>query len=227
MLKIANISSCQYHSDEWYRARLAKLTASRISCIMDDKWLTAGAVSYLHEKVGEEMTGVAARDEVDTAATRWGLLYEPEALKIVGAHLKVDFMVTQKVVTEPGSRFACTPDGLIVRSKSKDKKHYDVSTVEVKCPPTYNNYIKLFLCKTPADLKNANKVYFWQVVDQMLNCDCLKGYFGVYHPLFKSGNYNVIEFNKINLIPEFRLLQQRKEMAEKEFCEIRSKLLGA
>lgn len=227
MLLKNNISNIRIHSDEWYAGRLAKFTASEIHSIMGEKFETTGAINYIYRKVGEEMTGVACKDEVDTSATRHGLLYEPEAIKKFGDLKGLEFVVTQCLITQPESRFGCTPDLIIPVSYSKAKKSYDVITGEVKCPVSYDAYIGLFLCNTPQDVKKEEKKYYWQVLDQMDNCDCLRGYLIVYHPLFKAGQMKIIEFRKVELVNDFKLLKERKQMALAKFNEIRAKLLSS
>ena len=57
------------------------------------------------------------------------------------------------------------------------------------------NYLLLWDCRTPADLKAAKKEYYWQVLDQMDITGAIKGHFFCYHPDFASGNYRHIPFN--------------------------------
>lgn len=227
MLLKKNISNIRIHSDEWFSARLGKFTASEIHCLMGDKPFTQGAISYVYRKVGEEVSGIVAKDEIDNSSTRHGLLHEPDAIRLFGQKMGLKFVVTQCLITEPNSRFGCTPDLIIPVSYSASKKAYNVITGEVKCPISYDAYIGLFMCDTPEDVKKEDKRYFWQVIDQMHNCDCLKGYLIVYHPFFKAGQMKIIEFRKLHLIAEFKLLEERKKMAEQKFIEVRAKLMAA
>lgn len=225
MLLKSNISKIEIYSDEWFSHRLSKITSSGINAITGRDIGDTAAMTYIYKKVGELLTGLRSSVDVDTEYTQWGNAYEHEALKKFGEQMGLQFITTQNLIWNADSMFASTPDALIVRKESTDKLYYDVDTVEAKCPPTFHNFIPLWLCDTPEDLKRFDKKYYWQVLDQMDNCDCLRGYFVVYHPDFKSANFKSIEFRKINLIHDFKLLKERKRWAESKFIEIRDKML--
>jgi hypothetical protein len=104
--------------------------------------------------------------------------------------------------------------------------YYNVSTVEVKCPFSFDAAVPLFLCNTPDDVKKENKAYYHQILFQMEVCDSLVGYLVVYQPMFKANKMKVVEFRKKDLISEFKLLKERKESAIAKYNEIRNKLLG-
>jgi len=224
MLKVENISHIEIHTDAWRQGRLAKLTSSMIFTLMGDKMLTVEAVAYIYEKVGEELTGIPAKYEVDTPDTRWGLINEPDAIKKFGQWLGVEFLVTQVLILIPGSRFGSTPDCIWVKQKYGDA--YDVATGEIKCYPNYTHYIKCALCETPEQLKAVDKKLYWQVCDQMLMCGCMEGYAVLYHPDFRAGGFRVIKFRKMDMIDEFKLLAERKQLALQKFDEFRDRLLN-
>jgi hypothetical protein len=228
MLLKNRISKIQILSDEWRTARLGKFTSSKIISLMADKEYSSGFMSYIYQKVGEELTGVSVDEEdaVETEAMRWGLFYESEALQKFGKLKGLEFLIVQQLITVPDTRFGSTPDGLVVHNESTDGTAYNVSTVEVKCFPTYTRYISLALTKTPADVRKVNSTVYWQVIDQMDNCDSLIGYLVVYHPKFKAGNLNVVEFKKSALLDDFRFLKERKRMATEKFEEVREKLIS-
>jgi hypothetical protein len=231
MLKKSKISGVKIYSDEWKQNRLARFTSSEASRLFGSSlW------RYVREKVGEELTGKSANTEIDTEATRWGGFYEAEALMKFGQYMKLDFLVTQQLICSPDSRFGGTPDSLIVVRESPDETEWEVETVEVKCPPTYANYIGLFECENPQDLKKENAIYYWQCLDQMDLCESLTGYFVAYHPDFKRGNMKVlkieankpIETKKGKVYPvyeDLKLLRAQKIIAEQEFDKIRTKLM--
>jgi hypothetical protein len=237
MLNKSKISGIKILSDEWYTARLGRFTASEIYLLMAASGFGDGAINYIRRKVGEELTGKSAKGEIDVEATRWGNFYEAEALTKFGIQRKVEFLISQQLISEPGSRFGCTPDGLIPTRISPDDTEYDVETVEVKCPITFDNYIRLFECQTPQDLKEESKQYYWQVLDQLDNCGSLVAWFVVYHPDFKAGNMKVIKIDAMQQVEvkgqktfpiyaDLKLLRERKVMAEEKFNEIRAKLIS-
>jgi hypothetical protein len=196
---------------------------------MGEKPLSTGAMTYIYQKVGEELTGqtTAEDDEIEDENTIWGLTNEPLALKAVGNYLGVDYLVTQKLITNPESRFSSTPDALNVVGQSLHAEEYNVDTIEVKCPRKYHKFIPFWKCKTPLDVKKVSSNYYWQVLDQMHNCDSARGYFGAFHPLFPEGaNLRVIEFRKMDLWEDFKLLVQRKKLFVETFEQLRFEMIG-
>ena len=226
MLNKAHISKIKPMSDEWMIARRGKLTSSENHNLVSDKFMTTGCRSYLFRKVGELLTNVTATSDLNTEATIHGLMYETEAVQKLVKVYGFKYVICQQLISIPGTKFGSTPDGIIVMNESLDEQMYNVRTVEVKCPMTYANYIALAMCKTPQDLKAENKEYYWQVLDQMDNCDAMHGYFVAYHPDFKAGNFHVIEFRKMQpegkeqgkiiqfpITKDLSFLKERKQMA--------------
>lgn len=226
MLNKKFISNIQIYSDDWIKIRLGRFTSSNMHYLMGDKI----TMSYVYQKVGEMFTGVCTatgEESIENENTAWGNMYEPEALNKFGLVKRLKYLVTQKVICDQGSKFSSTPDAIWVHGECLNKEEYNVSTVEVKCPPTYNNYIPLKRCKIPADLKKFSKKYYWQVLDQMDNCGSAVGYFMCYHPLFPEGaNYNIIEFKKMELWDDFKLMNQRKKDVLIQFDNIKQEVLS-
>lgn len=229
MLKVSHISNITIYSQEWDMARRGKFTSSRFSVLMGDGGVTTtGAMTYIYHKVGEFVTGKSMADEdevIEDENTHWGRENEPAAIRKFGERYGIEYLVTQKMILNPESHFSSTPDAIWVHAKSLQKvDEYNVSTLEVKCPRKFHKFIPLYECKTPSDLKIFNKNYYWQVIDQMYNCDSAVGYFGCYHPLFPTGkNFNVIEFKKIDLWPDFKKMKDRKDQTLEMFNKIRAK----
>lgn len=237
MLKKAHISSIKSGSEAWHKARLAKFTSSKMHFLTYPKGFTDGSTRYIRERVGEELTGKSADREIETEAMRWGLFHEAEAIKKFGRSKGLEFVIVQQLITDPESRFGSTPDFLIVLRESPDGTEYEVETGEVKCPPTYDSYIGLFLCDTPAQLKEEKREFYWQVLDQMDQCGAKRGHFITYHPEFKAGNHKSIIFDrhqpvltsKGKIFPiheDLKLLRARKDQGLVVFDEIRSKLMA-
>lgn len=233
MLKKTKILSIKIETDEWRRARLAKFTSSEIH-----RAIGSGFIRYVREKVGEELTGKPTSLEVETDATRWGLLHESEAIQKLGKKLGIDFLITQQLVSDPNERFGCTPDGIIPIRESPDKTEWEVETVEVKCPPSFANYIELFECETPMDLKKAEPKYYWQCLDQIDNCQSLRHHFVIYHPDFRVGNHKVLTFSpnyfhatndgkkEYPVYQDLKILKEKKKQLVQEFDRIRAKLMA-
>lgn len=225
MLKKSNITNIQMLSDEWFMNRLARFTASENHYLCSDKFLTIDANKYVLRKVYEELSGLPSKDPVNTSATEHGHKYEAEGIREYGKLIGLEFVVVQKLIHAEGARFSATPDFLIYHNESQDKQFWNVTTGEVKCP-LGENFMALALCKTPSEVLKVNKVYYYQVLFQMDACDSLNGVLVIYNPFVKVGKLNVINFRKLELRAEFKLIAERKIMAEQQFNKIRDEFLN-
>lgn len=244
MLKKSHISPIRMHNsewnykEEWRKARAGKFTSSKMHCLTYPTGFTEGSINYIRDKVGEELTGNLADREIDTEATRWGLLHEEAAIRKFGLKKGLKFVILQQLITDPESRFGSTPDALIILRESPDKTQYEVEPVEAKCPPTFSAYIGLYECDTALEVKKENRIYYWQVIDQIHQCGANRGHFVIYHPDFKAGNHKTITFDKnepftdakgkksFPVHEDLKLLIERKQMALDRFDQIRSKLMA-
>jgi hypothetical protein len=233
MLLKSRISPVEMHSEQWHSERCSRFTSSDNYNLMGEKPFTQGAISYIYRKVGEALTGVPARDTIETSATVHGNVYEPEALRKYKAKMGIEFLVTQKLIYGESERFSSTPDAIEILSERSDCEGYNVKPIEVKCPPTYDAYIGLCMCNTPFDLKREERRYYWQLIDQVDTCGALTGTFLVYHPDFSQGSMKIIEFrimekvgNEYPLKKDLDLLRERKQMAVEKFNEIKGKMLA-
>lgn len=229
MLKKEQISKIIIYSPEWHQFRLGRATSSKWVTQMSEKPLGDAAMTYIFQKVGEELTGqsTAEDDSIEDENTIWGLTNEPLALKLLQEVKQIEFLATQNIIFDVNERFSSTPDAIWIHGESISQLEYNVSTVEIKCPRKYHKYIPLFKCKTPAHLKSFNKQYYWQVLDQMHICDSAVGYFMCFHPLFPEGaNHNIIEFRKMDLWDDFKLIKQRKKLFIDSFEQERSHMIG-
>ena len=218
MLLKSKISDLQISLDpalneKYDAAKLGKFTSSEFHYLMGEKGIGQAGMNYIFRKAGEVMTGMKSRADISTPATEHGLTYEREGLIKFGKQMGLESLLVQRLIIDEDGYCGGTPDGLIVLNESVDKLSYNVQTVEIKCPLSFDGYIRLFKCKTPEDLKREERSYFYQCLHQMHLADCLVGWFICYHPFFKSGQMNIIEFRKINLVPEFKLIAERKLQA--------------
>ena len=200
-------------NEKYDAAKLGKFTSSEFHYLMGEKGIGQAGMNYIFRKVGETMTGMKSRQDISTPATEHGLTYEREGLIKFGKQMGLESLLVQRLIIDEDGYCGGTPDGLIVLGESVDKLSYNVQTVEIKCPLSFDGYIRLWKCKTPEDLKKEERPYFYQCLHQMHLADCLVGWFICYHPFFKSGQMNIIEFRKINLVPEFKLIAERKLQA--------------
>lgn len=231
MLKKSYITNIEIYSDAWHEFRRGKLTSSRMYSIIGQKAVPEIGTNYIYQKVGEEITGISNDKEISefNEDLEWGNKYEEQGIREFGKKMGVEFLVTQKLISAPGSRFSSTPDAIWVHGECLlNAEEYNVSTAECKCPRTYHRFIQLYMCKTPLDLLKLDKIYFWQTVDQMQQCGAAVGYFFAYHPLFPEGsNLNIIQFKQMDLWEQFKLLADRKKDAVQKFGEVWSHLIQA
>lgn len=140
----------EQRTDEWFKARLGRATASRFKDIMltIKSGEAAGRKNYRAELVAERLTGV--KDETWTSsAMQWGIDNEPLA------RLRYE-LLTENIVEECGfftheSLMAgASPDGLIGED----------GLLEIKCPNTATHIETLKSQELPYQ-------YYWQVMGQM------------------------------------------------------------
>lgn len=114
-------------SDEWFAARLGKVTASRVADVVARTKTGYGAsrANYLAELVAERLTGVKA-EGFTNAAIQWGTDQEPEArlayeFRTDAAIEEIDF-VPHPTIEMSGA----SPDALVGAD----------GLAEIKCPNT-------------------------------------------------------------------------------------------
>lgn len=117
----------EQRTDEWFTARLGKVTASRISDVMAKTKSGWGAsrANYMAELIVERLTGQKG-DSYQNAAMMWGTNTEPLARAAYEAHRGVLVEETGFVPHPSGAMTGASPDGLVG----------DDGLVEIKCPNT-------------------------------------------------------------------------------------------
>jgi putative phage-type endonuclease len=131
----------EQRSNEWFAARLGKVTASRVADVIA-KTKTGYSTSrdnYMAQLVCERMTGTQA-ESYNNAAMQWGTDQEPlaRAAYEAAADVLVDeigFVVHPTIVNAGAS-----PDGLVG----------DVGLIEIKCPNTATHIDTMLTDKVPA-----------------------------------------------------------------------------
>lgn len=117
----------EQRSDEWFEARLGKVTASKIADVMAKTKSGYGAarINYMAQLVAERLTGTPA-PSFSNAAMQWGTDTEPQARAFYS-------LETGHSVTETGfvdhptiAMSGASPDGLVD----------EAGLVEIKCPNT-------------------------------------------------------------------------------------------
>ncbi len=125
-------------TDEWFAARLGRVTASRVADVVAKTKTGWGAsrATYMGELIAERLTGVAAEKYVN-AAMNWGTETEEQARAAYAFHkdaevVEVGFIPHPRIVMSGAS-----PDGMIG----------DDGLVELKCPNT-SGHIEVLLWQT-------------------------------------------------------------------------------
>jgi putative phage-type endonuclease len=117
----------EQRTDEWFAARLGKVTASRVADLMakTKSGYAASRANYMADLIVERLTGQRA-EGFTSAAMQWGTDTEPQA------RAAYEFL-TDATVTECGfvlhyvnPDFGASPDGLIGED----------GLLEIKCPNT-------------------------------------------------------------------------------------------
>lgn len=141
----------EQRTDEWYKARLGKVTASRVADVVARTKSGYGAsrANYMAELVCERLTGVRG-DFYQNAAMVWGTEQEPAARAAYEA-------LTGALVVETGfvphftiDMSGASPDGLVG----------DDGLVELKCPQTNTHLDTLIFEAVPSK-------YFHQIQWQL------------------------------------------------------------
>jgi putative phage-type endonuclease len=143
----------EQRSDNWHKARLGKLTASRVSDAIS--MLKTGAeaekrINYRLELASERLTG--RRTEMfENHFMRWGTEYEPMA-RLVYAQRVGEIVSEIGFVDHPELDWAgASPDGLID----------DDGLIEIKCPSSQTHITYLTERKIPTKYQNQMA---WQLI---------------------------------------------------------------
>jgi putative phage-type endonuclease len=114
-------------SDEWFAARLGKVTASRVADVVakTKSGYSTSRANYMAELVAERLTGAKA-ESFSNAAMQWGTEQEPEARLAyefrTDAEIELVGFIPHPSIVMSGA----SPDGLVG----------DSGLVEIKCPNT-------------------------------------------------------------------------------------------
>lgn len=114
-------------SEEWFSARLGKVTASRVVDVIakTKSGFSASRANYMSELIVERLTGVKA-EGFTNGAMQWGTEKEPEARMAYSFRADVDVSEIGFVDHPTIPMSGASPDGVI----SAD------GLIEIKCPAT-------------------------------------------------------------------------------------------
>lgn len=139
-------------TEEWHKARLGKVTASRIADIMAKTKTgpSASRANYMAELIVETMTGTR-QDDYMSAAMQWGIDNEPNAKAAYAFAYDADIRYVGFIAHPEIAQAGASPDGMVGD---------DDGLIEVKCPKTAT-HIETLLTDT------IDKKYIYQMQWQM------------------------------------------------------------
>jgi len=128
-------------SEEWFAARLGKVTASKVADVLakTKTGVSASRANYLSDLVVERLTGQQA-EFYQNDAMQWGTETEPQARMAYEAYKNV-LVDEEGFIDHPTiANFGCSPDGLIGVD----------GLIEIKCPNSKTHIDTLLSGKAPS-----------------------------------------------------------------------------
>ena len=167
----------EQRSEELYKARKGRFTASQIHKLMGARGLGQTGESYILEVVTQSL-GVELL-EFSTYAMQYGTDMEPIAKQYYEAAFQCEIEEHGFIVPDWCDQTGASPDGLV---KGKNK------LIEIKCPYNPVNHTKNLLIKSVDDLKANHKEYYWQIQHQLACTGLQVCDFVSFHPEFTGIN---------------------------------------
>jgi putative phage-type endonuclease len=130
----------EQRTEEWFSARLGKVTASRVADVLAKikSGESASRKNYKMELVVQRLTGKAG-ESFTNAAMEWGTEQEPFARMAYEAHTST-FVKEEGFVDHPTIEgFGCSPDGIVGEG-----------LIEIKAPNTANHIETVLDNKAPS-----------------------------------------------------------------------------
>ena len=130
----------EQRTEEWFSARLGKVTASRVADVLAKikSGETASRKNYKMELVVQRLTNKQG-ESFTNAAMEWGTEQEPFARMAYEAHTGT-FVKEEGFVDHPTIEgFGCSPDGIVGEG-----------LIEIKCPNTANHIETVLENKVPS-----------------------------------------------------------------------------
>jgi len=130
----------EQRTEEWFSARLGKVTASRVADVLAKikSGESASRKNYKMELVVQRLTG-KPQESFTNAAMEWGTEQEPFARMAYEAHTGT-FVKEEGFVDHPTIEgFGCSPDGIVGEG-----------LIEIKCPNTANHIETVLENKVPS-----------------------------------------------------------------------------
>lgn len=179
------ILEIEQRSKEWFDFKLGNFSPSEYYKLVTDPKLKAdkdagnlseGALTHVHEKASELLTGLPSKDDFDNKYLEWGREWEPVAKKY---YEKVFNRKVEIVGGISNGEDSGSPDGLTGTIE-------DAGGIEIKCPYKISHHLKYLLLKNAEDLKSNHKNHYWQITGYMYLSDRKWWDFVAFHPSYKG-----------------------------------------
>jgi hypothetical protein len=227
MLLKSKISKMPPHSAEWFNARIGRLTGSKMGLLCKEKGIGKEGLSYIRKKAAEKVEGKNFDLPIDTFATDWGRNNEPLAIeefkKWLEEKLGRKVILIKPSVIEYDELYSCTPDFCVITNEKlitdSNDTGYFVESGETKCFQL-DAHLRLLECDTPEKLKEAFPDCYWQCIAEAEFTGSTTHWFVAFHPELQGGmRLHVIEFRKVLLRNDFKLFNDRRELARPIYNE--------
>lgn len=216
-------------SELWRQERLGKITSSNVYKLCGTKGFGKTGMGYIDSRIFEARSGVPSETEVNTESTIHGLREEGPCLRSYINSIGIDprQVVVQKYIHGKDPLYGSTPDGLYCMNESTDGLSWNVEAWEIKCYQVLK-HMATIKAITAQQLKRINPPLYFQLLDQMINVDCLTGKAILFHPELplNAGGLHVIPFRKMELIggkypmvEDIAFVNERKEQAKQEIMK--------
>lgn len=203
-------------SDGWNQARIGRFTSSEIFKLMTEPRnkadkeagkLSEGAMTYVHQKVAEVMTG-QPKSESYAYPLVYGKELEPQAIEYFIK--KTGFSYEPAMFVPFGEHSGGSPDGYI----------NETDGLEVKCPFQSENMVDYLLLTDQFDLKRNHPNYYWQVMSNLLFTEKEKWHFVCYDPRMVNEKHRMVHLVVKPNPEDFDLIVKKLAVAVKEKLQL-------
>lgn len=206
-------------SDEWYKQRLGKITASRVHVVMQkgrakDKPFGETAISYMAELIAERLSGLPG-DDFESKTVMYGRSLEAEARDIYCQKTGYDVLPVEFATLPSNENIGASSDGKVYVDSFSGKPF---RLLEIKCPFYSRNHVKHIM-------GTISKDYMYQMQLNMLVHDMPECDFMSYDPRCTGATYCIRTIKREDEICE--QLQERCELFLEAMNHMQSNLLQA
>lgn len=161
------------HSEQWYKTRVGRFTASRLYDLISKAKLNPRP--YVVEKAAETLTGESQDSDYFDENMAHGVEYENLAIKWFSKKTGIEVKENSEFVKHQYLNFGATPDRV-----GMDENGNRI-ILEVKCPKT-TNHIRNCLMNDVEDFKSKHPKYYWQIIGGAICEGATKGAFISFDP---------------------------------------------